>query len=159
MDGGADDESDEGDDDGEPEEEGVAVGEVENPERYGWTDGGCDVVAEAVIANSFCSPCWVEYIDGHSGSSHGGCSEGDTMEGAEDGKECDGCGDEVACRDSCEEEIEDDEDDLTWKGIDEVPANGTDEQSSQGIAREDYTYGFLVRSEVVAEVEWEQGHE
>ena len=107
MDGGADDYADEGDNNGDPEEESVAVGEVEEPDVDGGTDGGCDVVAKSVVADSFSTTGGVEYIDGHSGSCHGGSSEGDAVEGSEDGKHGDGCCHKVPSREGYEEEIDD----------------------------------------------------
>lgn len=133
--------------------------EMEYPDGDGGADGCCDIVAQSIISDTFCSSCRVEHIDGYSGPCHSGCPKGYAVEGAEDGKEGDGCSDEIACRNSCEKEVEDEENDLTRKCIDEVSADGAYEQGCQGIAREDYTDGFLVGSKSVAQIEGEKGHE
>ena len=79
---------------------------MEYPDGDSGTDGGCDVVAEAVVAYTFGPTCRVEYIDSHGGSCYCCSSERNTVEGAEDGEHRDGCGYEVTCRDGYKQEKE-----------------------------------------------------
>lgn len=131
---------------------------MEYPDGDGGADGCCYIVAKSVIADTFCPSCGMKHIDGYGGSCYGGCSKGDAVKGAEDGKEGDGRSDEIACRNSCEKEIKNKEDCFTRERIDEVSADGTYEQGCQRIARKDYTDGFFVGSKGVAKIEREEGH-
>ena len=123
-------------------------------------DGGCQchrqVVTQPIVADAFRPPAGWQHVDSHRGVCHGKGTKGSAMK-CPDNHEQQQCGcSQIAGKEDCKSAETDHQHRLSRKGVDDIAAEGTEQQGRDGIARQHEPYHVLRRPEVLAQIERQQ---
>ena len=148
-----------GHDEGQPEEELEAGGELVDEDADGGRDSHSEVVGETVVADALGTAAGGQHVDGDSRVGDGQGAEGPAVEGADDGEQQKRGRGEIACKEDGEGAEADHQHRLAGEGVDDVTAKRSAQQSRDGVAREHEADHVLCCAEMLAQIERQQWRE
>ena len=156
IDRGIDEPSEAGHDEGQPEEELEAGGELVDEDADGGRDGHSEVVGEAVVADALGTSAGGQHVDGDSRIGDGQGAEGPAVERADDSEQQQSGRGKIAGKEDGEGAEADHQHRLTGEGVDDVTAKRSAQQSRDGVAREHEADHVLCCAEVFTQIERQQ---
>ena len=157
--GGVDEEPEGGDGQCEPEEEPEMVGLRIDEDGEGGGEGHGQVVGQSVVAYSLVAARGGQHVDGYGGVGHGDGAEGSAVQRAHDGEQQEAGGGQVSGKEDGEGGVGHEEHRLAREGVDQIAAEGAEQECGEGVAREHQPDGVLRGAEGLVEIEGQQGGE
>ena len=123
-----------GHDKSQPEEQFEAVGIFVDEDADGGRNGHREVVAQPVVADTLSTTAGGQHVDGRRRVGHGKRAEGTTMKCTHNRKQQQGGSRQIASKEDGEGAEADHQYRAAGEGIDEITAEGTEEERRDGIA-------------------------